>query len=240
MPPEEPTTTVPAPAAPVATVPPTNGQADEQSSKELARLGVEVNDWKAKYDGLIGSSRARTNALNETIAGRDLTIAELQGKVATLEAQLAEANGKVEQLPALQTQLAEAQSSLTAATSQSNKQSLLIKFPNLLKGQSEDGTNPLVDLILSSGLPEEELAVKAQALAASWGNGSAPTIPAAGGTPPPSPAASGGGEETPTEVQVKALAAHDKYKASGFKDLEAKAEADRLWAKHRQLTKSKP
>jgi hypothetical protein len=114
----------------------------------------------------------------------------------------------------------------------------LTQYPTLLAAQTkaEDGTvsNAMLDLLMSSNLPIDQLKAKAEQLVSSLPRQTAqPT-----GLPPmPTPAPTG--NESAEELQAKAMDAHDRWIKSGRTDAAAKAESEKYWGLHREAKKKK-
>ena len=210
-----------------------------QSSREMAQTApVDTTDWKAKYDGLVGTYRARTNELNAEIDRQKLLVQERDTKIASLEAQITALNTQLATANTFKDQVTALEADKQAATTRAERLELLTQYPTLLAAQTkaEDGTvsNPMLDLLLSSNLPADQLKAKAEALAASLPR---QTAQPAGLPPMPTPAPTG--NESPEELQAKAMEAHDRWIKSGQTDTEAKAESDKYWALHREAKKKK-
>ncbi len=210
-----------------------------QSSREMAQSApVDTTDWKAKYDGLVGTYRARTNELNSEIDRQKLLVQERDTKIASLEARITELTSQLATANTFKDQVTALEVDKQAATTRAERLELLTKYPILLAAQTkaEDGTvsNPMLDLLLSSNLPADQLKAKAEALAASLPRQSA----APAGLPPmPTPASTG--NESVEELQAKAMEAHSRWITSGRTDADAKAESDKYWALHREAKKKK-
>jgi hypothetical protein len=240
--PDDPTTLTPAPTDSAATGGATsqgNAAAPVQSSREMANAGVNLDaiDWQAKYNGLVGTYKARTNQLGTEIDRLNLLNTELTDKVTQLQGQITDLTNKVNAANALQSQLDTANGEKQAALDRANRLDLLTKFPSILSAQvkADDGTvsNPLLDIIMGSNLPIDDLKTKAAQLAASLQVAQPATT---GGNMPPMPAPVSG-DESPEVLQQKAMDAHNRWIKSGKTDAEAKAEADRMWELHRKAKK---
>ncbi len=210
-----------------------------QSSREMAQQGAtDTTDWKAKYDGLVGTYRARTNELNTEIDRQKLLVQERDTKIVSLEAKITELTTQLTAANAFKDQVTTLTAEKQEAVTKAERLELLTKYPTLLAAQTkaEDGTvsNPMLDLLLSSNLPADQLKAKAEQLAASLPRQTAqPT-----GLPPmPTPAPTG--NESAEELQAKAMEAHDRWIASGQTDAAAKAESDKYWGLHREAKKKK-
>ena len=210
-----------------------------QSSREMAQSApVDATDWKAKYDGLVGTYRARTNELSTEIDRQKLLVQERDTKIAALEAQITALNTQLATANTFKDQVTALEADKQAATTRAERLELLTQYPTLLAAQTkaEDGTvsNAMLDLLMSSNLPIDQLKAKAEQLAASLPRQTAqPT-----GLPPmPTPAPTG--NESLEELQAKAMEAHDRWIKSGRTDTEAKAQSDKYWALHREAKKKK-
>jgi hypothetical protein len=178
----------------------------------MANAGVNLDaiDWQAKYNGLVGTYKARTNQLGTEIDRLNLLNTELTDKVTQLQGQITDLTNKVNAANALQSQLDTANGEKQAALDRANRLDLLTKFPTILAAQvkADDGTvsNPLLDIIMGSNLPIDDLKVKAAQLAASLQVAQPATT---GGNTPPMPAPASG-DESPEVLQQKAMDAHDR------------------------------
>jgi len=199
---------------------------------------VDTTDWKAKYDGLVGTYRARTNELSTEIDRQKLLVQERDARITALEARIAELTAQLATANTFKDQVTALEADKQAATARAERLELLTQYPTLLAAQTkaEDGTvsNAMLDLLMSSNLPIDQLKAKAEQLAASLPRQTAqPT-----GLPPmPTPAPTG--NESLEELQTKAMEAHDRWIKSGRTDTEAKAQSDKYWALHREAKKKK-
>jgi hypothetical protein len=202
---------------------------DLKSSKQLADAGIEVTDWQAKYNGLVGSVKQLVAKHNTALAQKDAKIQELEGSVETLEALKPQAERAAE----LETQLAAEKANGSALDVKSKKQEVLLQYPVLTAPTKDGKPNPMYDVLMSANLEPEAFATKAAELAAlDWSAGQPLR---SGGTPPPPPPQ--GGLDTPDSWQQKALDAHEKFIRSGRKDKQAEKDEAEAWAKHRELSK---
>ncbi len=232
MPDANPTSTSPA-ATPAATGASGGQGADDLlSSRELKEAGIDTTNWKAKYDGLVGSARNTIAKLQEQLSAKDLEISTRDQQIATLQAEVAELQGTVDGAKDLQTKLDAATAESQQAKDATARQAVLLKFPALLVPTKDGQPNPVIDLLMNANLPLDQLEAKAAQLAAGmvFGQGAAP----AGATPPAAPPANDSAE-TADSLQRKALEAHEKFIRSGRKDKEAQAEEERCWAALRKL-----
>jgi hypothetical protein len=199
---------------------------------------VDTTNWQAKYDGLVGTYRARTNELNTEVDRQKLLVQERDTKNAALEARVAELTAQLTAANAFKDQVTTLEAEKSAANTKAERLELLTKYPALLAAQTkaDDGTvsNPMLDLLMSSNLPIDQLQAKAEQLAASLPRQNPPA-----GTPPmPTPAATG--NETVEELQARAMEAHQRWITSGRTDADAKAESERYWGLHKEAKKKKP
>lgn len=202
---------------------------DAESSKQLAQAGIVVENWQARYDGLVGSTRQLVEKFNGQIGAKDAEITRLNQAISDLNA----LKDKADSADALTTQLATATAEAATAAKKLQKQEVLMKHSSLLAKTKEGAQNPLIDIFMAADLPAEQLEAKAAELEAlNWGAATVP--PVGGGTPPPPPASQG--QDTPDAWREKALEAHTKFITSGRKDKQAQADEEAAWAKHRELT----
>jgi len=226
---------------PAATVPPVSqSEPVVKSSRELAQAApTDQTDWKAKYDGLVGTYRARTTELNTQIDAQKLLVVEWKDKATAFETQIATLNTQLTTANAFKDQVTTLTADKQAATDKAERLELLTKFPTLLAAQvkAADGTvtNPMLDLLMSSNLPADQLKAKAEALAA----GLPRQQPAQGSNLPPMPAAAPAGDESVADLQARAMEAHGRWITSGRTDAAAKAEEDAAWALHREAKKKR-
>ena len=223
--------TKPTPAATEAATDPADGLGlDTQSSKQLAAAGVEVTDWKAKYDGLAGSAKQLTQKFNAQVADRDAQIESLEARVADLSTQLKDLKTAADSVPELRVQLETAKAENAKATADNQKQGVLLKYPQLLA--TKDGKpNPLLDVLMAANMPVDQLEAKVAEIASlNWG---APARSLDGGIPPQAPPA--GNTDSVEAARNKALAAHNKFIESKRKDSGAEKEEQEAWAEYRRL-----
>lgn len=224
--------TKPAPATTEAVTDPADDGLglDAQSSKQLAAAGIEVTDWKAKYDGLVGSTKQLAQKFNEQTAKKDSEISGLTAQVADLSAQLKDLKVSADTLPDLRVQLETAKADHAKAVAEKDKQGVLLKYPQLLA--TKDGKpNPLLDVLMSSNMPLADLEAKVADIASlNWGSQGRSLD---GGTPPQAPPA--GVTDSIEVARAKANAAHDRFIASKNKDTAAAKEEQEAWAEFRRL-----
>src|SRR5574341_331811 len=138
--------TTPAPAItdvpPAATAAPVSQSAPVvQSSREMAQAAsTDTTDWKAKYDGLVGTYRSRTNALQTEIDAQKLLVGEQLDKVTKLEGQIRTMTEQLTAASALQGQVTTLTTEKQAALDRAERLELLTKYPALLSApvQADD------------------------------------------------------------------------------------------------------
>jgi hypothetical protein len=204
---------------------------DLQSSKQLAAAGIEIEDWKAKYDGIVGSTKQLVKKHQAALAAKESRIAELEQEVETLSALKPQA----EQAAELQKQLDVEKATGAALDLKTKKQDVLLQYPVLTAPTKDGKPNPLLEVLMASNLEPEAFATKAAELAAlDWAQQAGQNL-GRGATPPPPPPQGGG--DTPDAWQAKAMAAHEKFVASGRKDKAAQQEEAEAWAEYGRLTR---
>jgi len=178
---------------PAATTPATTGQGGSQdlpSSKQvLEQAGVESTqvNWKAKYDGVVGASRQRIAELQGQLEAKDLEITSLKDQLVKLQGDNTTLKTKADEADALKQQLDTAKAETASAKATNDKQALLLKYPALLQLRAEDGSNPMVDVLMSANLPADQLEARlAQLAKATW-----QPVTQSGSTPPPPPPVAG-------------------------------------------------
>jgi hypothetical protein len=210
-----------------------NGQEFPSSRQILGQADPEANLslLKAKYDGLRGAFAQRTSELQGQLEAKDLENASLKDQLAKLQNDQATLKTKADEADALRTQLTTAQNDLTAAKSNNDKQALLLKYPSLLQLRAEDGTNPMVDMLMAANLPPDQLDVRlAQLAKAQW-----QPVTQNGSTPPPPPPASGA--EDVESLRQKALEIDRKRRSSDSPEL--REQSRQAWETFRKAQRAK-
>lgn len=228
--------TTPTPAATNAATEPADGLGlDVQSSKQLAAAGVDVTDWKAKYDGLAGSAKQLTQKFNAQVAEREAQIESLTAQVADLSRQYKDLKTTADAMPDLRVQLETVKAEHAKAVIDSQKQGVLLKYPQLLA--TRDGKpNPLLDVLMATNLPVDQLEAKVAEIAGlDWGQA---TRSLDGAVPPHATPA--GNTDSIDAARNKALAAHERFIASKRKDTAAEREEQEGWAEFSRLSKQRP
>jgi hypothetical protein len=230
MPPEP---TEPTPAAGTQVPPTGTGNSQIPTSREiLEQEGVETKgvNWKAKYDGLVGASRQRITELQGQLEAKDLEMTGLKDQITKLTGERDALKSKADEADTLKTQLTAKDTDLATAKSTADKQALLLKYPTLLALKGEDGTNPMVDVLMSANMPIDQLEARLAQLA------KATFVPKSTGSTPPPPPAINGTEDAET-IRTKALEV-DRDRAYHGDTPEKKAESERLWELFRKAQRA--
>lgn len=213
---------------------------DLPSSKDLRQQldPDEFNrqDWKAKYDGMVGSARSRIAQMTAELEARDLKIAELTDSLNAISNKVKELEPSVGRLSELEGTLKTTQAELDTHRQLTERQKLVFKFPQLAAIKNDQGQMPMVEMLLSSKLPDDQLEQYAAQLAASFNqptNRAAISSMAVPVMPNQSSTA-----ENPATIRAKALEAHNRFIQSGGRDMAARDEEQKYWAQAREAERN--
>lgn len=200
------------------------------SSRALKELGVDLNtvDWMARYNGAIGAFGQRLASIAKTSEKLTQEKKLLEENLKQVTARIEELGGKTAKMPELEKALADVTLRATTAESQLEKQRILLEFPSLLTGSATGGTNPFVELAMSSTLPADQLRIQLASVAGTMAQPAAPRLPMTGATPPaPTPALGSGNDAESYHKQ--AIMWHDKFLDSHGTDFEASSKEAEYW-----------
>jgi len=189
-------------------------------------------DWKAKYDGMVGSARSRIAQLTNELEARDLKIAELADSLNAAVSKIKELEPSAGRLSELEGTLKNTQAELDTHRQLTSRQQLALKFPQLAAIKNEQGQMPMVEMLLSSKLPDDQLEQYATQLSASFAQ---PVSRAtASGMAVPGLPSQSSSTESPASIRAKALEAHSRFIQSGGRDMAARDEEQKYWAQAKE------